>query len=102
MSFYDPFKPKSPAPSSRHPENMKPYYYVYRYQDRAPVVRHPTLEQAQAEAERLAAQHPGAHIEILKAIAISKVSGPASTFFVDGEGPEFERHREGLVNALRA
>ena len=81
---------------------MKPYYYVYRYQDRAPVVRHPTLEAAQAEAERLASQHPGAHIEILKAVGVSKIYGPASTFFMDGEGPEFEKHRDGLISALRA
>ena len=81
---------------------MKPYYYVYRYQDRAPVVRHPTLEAAQAEAERLASQHPGVHIEILKAVAVTKIHGPASTFFMDGEGPEFERHRDGLISALRA
>ena len=24
---------------------MKPYFYVYRYQDRAPVVRHPRVDQ---------------------------------------------------------
>ena len=66
---------------------MKPYFYVYRYQDRAPVVRHPTLELAQAEAERLAAQHPGTSIEILKAVGLASVRGPASTFFMDGEGP---------------
>lgn len=81
---------------------MKPYYYVYRYKALMPVVRYPTLEAAQAEAERLANKHPGAHIEILKAVGISKIYGPASTFFMDGEGPEFEKHRDGLVNALRA
>lgn len=79
---------------------MKPYYYVYRYQDRAPVVRHPTLEAAQAEAERLATQHPGAHIEILKAVGISKIYGPASTFFMDGEGPGFEKRRAHIFEAL--
>ena len=79
---------------------MKPYYYVYRYQERAPVIRHATLELAQAEAERLAVQHPGAHIEILKAVAISKIYGPASTFFVDGEGPEFEKHRAHIFEVL--
>lgn len=81
---------------------MKPYYYVYRYKALMPVVRHPTLEAAQAEAERLASLHPGVHIEILKAVGIAKIYGPASTFFMDGEGPEFEKHRDGLVNALRA
>lgn len=63
---------------------MKPYYYVYRYQDRAPVVRHATLKQAQVEAERLAVQHPGMPFEILKAVAITKVEAPAITFFMVG------------------
>lgn len=67
--------------------NMKPYFYVYRYQDKAPVIRHATLEQAQAEAERLATQHNGTPFEILKAVGLSQVTGPASTFFMDGEGP---------------
>jgi hypothetical protein len=67
---------------------MKPYYYVYRYKNHAPSVRHPTFESARAEAERLAIQHPESHIEILKAIAISRVYGPAATFFMDGEGTE--------------
>jgi hypothetical protein len=81
---------------------MKSYFYVYRYQDRAPVVRHATLALAQAEAERLAAKHPGATIEILKVVGLAAIRGPASTFFMDGEGPVFEGHRSGLVNALRA
>jgi len=75
---------------------MKPYFYVYRYQDRAPVVRHPTLELAQAEAERLAAQHPGVSIEILKAVGLASVRGPASTFFMDGEGPRMEEVKKQL------
>lgn len=66
---------------------MKPYYYVYRYENQAPKVRHETLAAAQAEAERLAAQHPGMPYEILKAVGIAKVSAPASTFWMDGEEP---------------
>jgi hypothetical protein len=65
---------------------MKPYYYVYRYQKHAPIVRHATLASAQAEAERLATQHPGDSFEILKAVGVSRINGPASTFFMDGEG----------------
>lgn len=66
---------------------MKPYYYVYRYQKQAPKVRHPTLQAAQAEAERLAAQHPGVAFEILKAVGISQVVKPSATFWMDGESP---------------
>lgn len=72
---------------------MKPYFYIYRYQDKAPVIRHATLEQAQAEAERLATQHKGTPFEILKCVGISQVTGPAYTFFMEGEGsakPLFE------------
>ena len=75
---------------------MKPYFYVYRYQDKAPIIRHHTLESAQAEAERLATQHKGTAFEILKAVGLSQVSGPASTFFMDGEGPRIEEVKKQL------
>lgn len=80
---------------------MKPYYYVYRYQKNAPVVRHATLASAQAEAERLATQHPGDSIEILKAVGVSRINGPASTFFMDGEGDAFDDMREYLNNLAK-
>ena len=79
---------------------MKPYFYVYRYQDKAPVIRHATLEQAQAEAERLATQHKGTPFEILKAVGLSQVTGPASTFFMDGEGPHMENVKEQLTQMV--
>lgn len=66
---------------------MKPYYYVYRYQNQAPKVRHPTLQAAQAEAERLAGENPGITYEILKVVGISKVHAPGTTFWMDGEEP---------------
>jgi len=65
---------------------MKPYYYVLRKNGQPPTVRHATLALAVTEAERLANQHPGETFEILKAVAESRVQGPASTFFMDGEG----------------
>jgi hypothetical protein len=65
---------------------MKPYYYVYRYGN-APVKRHASLAEAQAEAERLAAKNPGVAFEILKAVGISQVIKPARTFWMDGENP---------------
>ena len=73
---------------------MKPYYYVYRYQKHAPKVRHASLAEAQAEAERLAALNPGMAFEILKAIAISSVVKPTSTFWMDGENPPFTNSRQ--------
>jgi hypothetical protein len=66
---------------------MKPYYYVYRYQKQAPKVRHISLAEAQAEAERLAAKNPGITFEILKTVGISQVIKPARTFWMDGENP---------------
>lgn len=66
---------------------MKPYYYVYRFGTPAPKVRHETLASAQAEAERLAAFHPGAAFEILKAVGISQIVKPTTTFWMDGERP---------------
>ena len=69
---------------------MKPYYYVYRetgLDGRPPTQRHATLELAQAEAERLAVKHTGSVIQILKCVGFAQVTGPASTFFMDGEGP---------------
>ena len=66
---------------------MKPYYYVYRFGNLAPKMRHETLAAAQAEAERLAALHPGSAIEILKAVGIAQIVKPAATFWMDGEEP---------------
>jgi hypothetical protein len=66
---------------------MKPYYYIYRTdENRGPKIQHPTLEEAQIEAERLSDQHPGGVFEILKAIAIVRCT-LASTFWMDGETP---------------
>lgn len=78
---------------------MKPYFYVYRENiGHPPTNRHATIEQAQAEAERLAVKHPGSVIQILKCVGLSQVTGPASTFFMDGEGPNIEEVKEQLIN----
>jgi hypothetical protein len=67
---------------------MKPYFYVYRENvGQGPTIRHATLELAQAEAERLAVKHTGSVIQILKCVGFAQVTGPASTFFMDGEVP---------------
>jgi hypothetical protein len=63
---------------------MKPYYYVYRYGKKMPIVRHQTLLSAVNEAERLAAQHLGEPFEVLQVVAISQVHKPVSTFYMDG------------------
>ena len=59
----------------------KSLFYVYRHGTESPRVRHATFQQAKAEAERLANINPGAYIEILKAIAYSVVTGPATTVY---------------------
>jgi hypothetical protein len=66
---------------------MKPYYYVYRYGHGMPTVRHATLKEAQAEAERLAKRHQGFQFEILEFKGISSFHD-SITFWVDGSGPE--------------
>lgn len=62
---------------------MKPYYYVYKYGDKAPRVRHATMEQAENEAKRLAEISPGTSFEILKAVGITRVTTP-QTFWMEG------------------
>jgi hypothetical protein len=65
---------------------MKPYYYVYRYNNNAPRVRHATLEAAHAEAMRLCEQHPSQSFEILKCVGFARTT-KAATFWMDGEEP---------------
>jgi len=65
---------------------MKPYYYVYRYNNNAPKVRHATLEAAQAEAMRLAEQYPSAYFEILMCVGFARTT-QAQTFWMDGVHP---------------
>jgi len=67
---------------------MKPYYYVYEYGNKAPRVRHATLEQAETEAKRLAVITPATRqVEILMAIGVALVTTP-KTFWMDGVNPE--------------
>jgi hypothetical protein len=63
---------------------MKPYYYIFNPADRLPTLKHPTLESAKTEAERLATKHAGKSFEILKCIGVSQTSN-VSTFWMDGE-----------------
>lgn len=65
---------------------MKPYYYVYRVNDRGPRVRHSTLDSAHTEALRLAAQHPGESFEILQCLATVRTTSPQA-FWMDGVIP---------------
>lgn len=65
---------------------MQPYYYVYKIGGEIPKVKHATQGEAQKEAERLAAQHPGRVFEILQCIGVSQTS-KVSTFWADGFGP---------------
>ena len=59
----------------------KSLFYVYRHGTESPRVRHATFQQAKAEAERLAEANPGEYFEILKAVAYSVVTSPATTVY---------------------
>lgn len=65
---------------------MKPYYYVYRVNDRGPKIKHATKESAHSEAMRLAGQHPGEVFEILMCLATVRTSQPQA-FWMDGVIP---------------
>jgi hypothetical protein len=82
-------------------EPMKPYYYVYRWNNSAPRVRHATLESAQAEAMRLAEQHPTGYFEILKCVGFARTT-KAATFWMDGEEPESFSRNEAKQKAYNA
>lgn len=70
---------------------MKPYYYAA---ENIGLRKWDTLEEAQSEAERHAAKHPGRAFEILRCVGIAQCS-QASTFWMDGEGPPKKpRYRE--------
>ena len=62
---------------------MKPYYYVNRRGDRAPLVQHSTLQDALFESNRLAKKHPGQAFEILAVMGIT-MSREVNTFWMDG------------------
>ncbi len=65
---------------------MKPYYYVYRVNDRGPRIKHATIEEAHSEAMRLAGQHPGESFEILQCLATVRTTQPQA-FWMDGVIP---------------
>ena len=65
---------------------MKPYYYVYRVNDRGPRIKHATIKEAHAEAMRLAGQHPGESFEILQCLATVRTTNPQA-FWMDGVRP---------------
>jgi hypothetical protein len=66
---------------------MKPYYRILRIGGgREPKVKHATLKEAEAEALRLAGQHPGSAFEILQCLAVAQTSQPA-LFWNDGCAP---------------
>jgi hypothetical protein len=80
---------------------MKPYYYVYRWNNSAPRVRHATLKSAQEEAMRLAEQHPSDSFEILKCVGFARTT-KAATFWMDGEEPESFSRNEAKHKAYNA
>lgn len=76
---------------------MKPYFYVYRFGGSAPTVKHPTLESALKESERLAGHFPGKSFEILQCLGISRVQ-TAQTFWMDGVVPPHVCEMNGLLD----
>jgi hypothetical protein len=62
---------------------MKPHY---RVQQAVGVVKHSTLEEAQAEAERLAEKFSGVPFEILQCVGTTQTAKP-QTFWMDGVIP---------------
>lgn len=69
---------------------MKPYYYVYKYGNAGPRVRHATLDQAESEAMRLSEEHPGATFEILMAVGLTKTT-TVQTFWMEDIYPDTMR-----------
>ena len=70
---------------------MKPYYYIFRVGGSHPRgkrgnVKYLTMQEADAEAMRLAGQHPGDTFEILKCIGIVRATTPQA-FWMDGVIP---------------
>jgi hypothetical protein len=63
-----------------------------------PTVRHATLKEAQAEAERLAKKHQGFPFEILEFKGLSSLH-ESITFWVDGVDPDDDEYvRDGHGN----
>jgi hypothetical protein len=72
---------------------MKLYYYVYRSdEERGPKIKHASLVSAQAEAERLASQHPSSAFEILECVAVTRCTVP-KTFWMDKEKNKEPKYR---------
>ena len=68
---------------------MKSYYYVHSVNNLSTSDRHATPALAVAEAERLAAQHPGDTFEVLQCLAVTRTTTPV-TEWLDGCGPVAE------------
>jgi hypothetical protein len=72
-------KPKGPAytPPRQPVERMDVFWMVYRDNGRRPRARHSTLEGARFEAQRIAAQSPGAQVWVIRCEMIETHSTPA-------------------------
>lgn len=66
---------------------MSPYYCVINRRNTFISGRHHALGRAQQEAEELAYRNPGEGYEIVRSVGVAR-SQPATTFWMDGEGPE--------------
>ena len=73
---------------------MKAYYYVYNHGNLMPKVRHPSLEVAQKEAERLTLQH-NLSFEILKCVVVTRMTA-AETVMIDDEPLYYCKDKDGF------
>jgi hypothetical protein len=79
-----PRKEKSkPKPKPKQPTGPQKFWMVFNSSGKAPTKRHASLVKATAEAERIAASHPGSNCYVLEALGYV-TTGPAK------EGGEFE------------
>lgn len=55
---------------------MEKYWLVYVDGERAPIYKHPAIDCAKTEAERLARQNPGKAVAVLEAMCVVRVDEP--------------------------
>jgi hypothetical protein len=65
-------------PPKVHEPLMERFWMVMRSNGNRPRVRHLTLQQAQDEARRLAANNPGTDVWVIECRTVETITGPAA------------------------
>jgi hypothetical protein len=80
-----PPKPKGPAytPPRTHEPFLERFWMVMRSNGHRPKVRHLTLQEAQQEAQRVAANNPGSDCWVIECKTVETVTAPS----VEGNAP---------------